>query len=208
MSILKTILSLFKPAKPREGSTFGEKNNSNLEESASLSNHTNHCVKNELTAEIIDNTPDDNLIYVVFNNIIKKFPKDYKKEYQTVLSLSKSSQAIYLTWQWSAEVKNGGFNQYYFNTKGQFASLIPDTLRLIGAVQFAELAEKANQIFKIKIKKITEHWDGTLEGFSESYEDNPLNSLDLEFYAMDENDDLEKLQTSFIRENKAEFVDK
>ena len=56
-------------------------------------------------------------------------------------------------------------------------------------------------------KKIKNHQDGTLEGFSKSYQDNPLNDLDTEFYDLYKIEDLHKLQVDFIRKNKQDFVD-
>jgi hypothetical protein len=160
-----------------------------------------------LTEEIIDKTPDDELVQVVFDNLSTKFPKDYSKMYETVVSFSKGQQVIYAIWRLAAEVNNGGFNQYYFNSRGQYSKLTPDALRLVNADRFADLAERANKIFEVENEKIAKHQDGTLEGFSKSYEDNPLNDLDKEFYHLDQYDALDKLQIQFIRANKSEFID-
>ena len=79
---------------------------------------------------------------------------------------------------------------------------------MVGALKFADLTTRANDIFKKENKKITKHQDGTLEGFSKSYEDNPLNKFDDEFYDLEKSENLQKLQVDFIRKNKAQFVDK
>ena len=85
---------------------------------------------------------------------------------------------------------------------------MPDALQLVGADQFAGLIKRANNIFESENKKITEHQDGTLEGFSKSYNDNPLNELDREFYALHEKEDLQKLRINYIRSHKKDFIDK
>ena len=162
----------------------------------------------ELTADIIDNTKDDELLQLIFENLASKFPTDYTKEFETVQTLSKPQQAIHIIWGFEAEVNNGGFNQYYYNSDGQFADLLSKALRFIGANQFADLSERANEIYKNEYKTITKQQDGTLEGFSKSYENNPLEVLDDEFYELYQQEDLQQLQVDFIRENKNSFIDK
>ena len=49
--------------------------------------------------------------------------------------------------------------------------------------------------------------DGTIESFSKSYENNPLNELDDEFIKMYEKESLEKLCVQYIRENARYFGD-
>jgi hypothetical protein len=129
-------------------------------------------------------------------------------EYQTVLTWTKPQQAIYTIWWLEAEVNNGGYNQFYANSSGQFYKLLPDALKLVGAVKFADLTERANKTYESENKKITEHQDGTVEGFSKSYDDNPLNKFDDEFYDLYKTEDLQQLQVNFIRKNKLEFIHK
>ena len=168
----------------------------------------NRPIHKELTAGIIDETTDDDLVQVVFDNIIEKFADDYEKEFSTVMGLSKGRQTIYIIWVVEAEVNNGGFNQYYYNSSGQFAEFAPDAFNLIGANKYADLVTKANNIYTKENKKITKNLDGTIEGFSKSYDDNPLNELDSIFYELANTEDIQKLQADFIRKNKADFIDK
>ncbi len=48
--------------------------------------------------------------------------------------------------------------------------------------------------------------NGTIEGFSESYKETPLNSLDSEFYSLGEIEKISELRIKYIREHKNEFV--
>ena len=161
-----------------------------------------------LTTAIIEATPDDKLLQVIFDNLWSKLVNDYSKEYETVTSWNRSRQAIYFIWILEGDVNNGGFNQFYFNSSGQFNKFLPDALQLVGADQYAGLIKRANNIFELENKKITEHQDGTLEGFSKSYNDNPLNKLDREFYELHEKEDLQKLRINYIRSYKKDFIDK
>jgi len=175
---------------------------------SSFNDFTNRPIYKELTVDIIDKTTDDELVQTVFDNLSEKLPDDYTKEYDAVLNFSKPRQAIYLIWILEAEVSNGGFNQYYANPSGQFAHITPRALSLVGVDMIADLVKKANTIYANENARITEHQDGTLEGFSESYKNNPLNDLDSEFYDLSEKENLSKLQIDFIRSNKTLFADK
>ncbi len=159
-----------------------------------------------LTNSIIDSTSDDEILFTIFENLNSKLPNDYHKEYESVMLWTKPRQFIYLIWLLEAEVNNGGYNQFYFNSSGQYYKLLPGVLKLIGADKFAELTERANSVFEKENNKIKQHQDGTIEGFSKSYDDNPLNKLDVEFYLLYEQEDLQKLQIDYIRKHKEEFI--
>jgi hypothetical protein len=176
--------------------------------SKSIEDFKNRPIHRILTAQIIDTTSDDELLQTVFDNLIDKFPKDYTKEYQTVLGWTKSQQAIYIIWCLETEVNNGGYNQFYYNPSGQYADLTPDALKLVGAFKFAELTKRANEVYKKENIIITKYHDGSLKGFSKSYDDNPLNKFDDEFYDLYKKEDLQKIQVDFIRNHKQDFIDK
>ena len=184
-------------------------NNNNLPKEIDdlLTEHMNRNVHKILTKEIIDETSNDNLLQIVFDNLSAKQSDDLSTEYEQITSLNKSKQAIYVIWLLESEVNNGGFNQFYSNSSGEFYALTPDALKLVGAEKFADLVKKANAIFKIENKKITEFQDGTIEGFSKSYENNPLNEMDDIFYELYGKENLEQLQINYIRENKLDFID-
>ncbi len=207
--MLSSILNFFGCNNKKKISESSNSNTvTNEEISQTLDDFMKRPIHKELTIDIIDSTKDDDLIQTVFDNLAEKIGDNYEKEYKIITGLSKERQAIYTIWLVDAEVNNGGFNQFYFNSSGQFAELATGGFKLIGAVKFAELMQKANTIFIKGNKKITEKQDGSLEGFSESYEDNPLNELDSEFYDLYQNEDLNKLQVNFIRNNKDKFIDK
>src|SRR5436190_23724594 len=73
--------------------------------SKSTEEFKNRPIHKKMTAQILDTTPDEVLLQTVFDNLIEKFPKNYKKEYQAVLGWTKSQQAIYIIWLLEAEVK-------------------------------------------------------------------------------------------------------
>ncbi|WP_336838183.1 DMP19 family protein [Sphingobacterium siyangense] len=170
-------------------------------------NNNKSLMQTPLTEQIIDTTSDNMLLEVVYDNLFRKLSPAYDKEYEIVLSWNKSRQAIYMISRLEAEVNNGGYNQFYFNSSGQFAAALPEALKLVGATKFADLTERANSIFEKEKSKITEAQDGTVEGFSKSYENNPLNKFDEEFYKLNDVENLQKIQVDYIRKNKKEFTD-
>src|SRR5687768_15196846 len=61
--------------------------------------------------------------------------------------LDQREQLLVTIWGLEADVNNGGFDQYYFNSYGDLAQHCPGALRLIGANRTAELVELANAAF-------------------------------------------------------------
>lgn len=182
------------------------KSPSNKEFENSMDKFKNRPIHIKLTEEIIDSTKDEDLLQLIFDNLSENLPDNYDKEFEFVTSWNKSRQAIYVIWLLETEVNNGGFNQFYFNSSGEFAELIPDALKLVGANNFADLMNRANSTYKSEYDKITEDQDGTLDGFSKSYKNNPLNKYDDEFYELYENENLNDLQIKYIRSHKYDFT--
>ncbi|PWG80657.1 DMP19 family protein [Pararcticibacter amylolyticus] len=160
-----------------------------------------------LTVSKIDKTHDSRLIQVIFHNIREKIRSLDEHEFRAVSSLSKARQAIYVIWHLQSEVNNGGFNQFYFNPTGKYAHLAPQALSLVGANRFSQLVVKANMTYEDYYDKITNQQDGTIEGFSKSYDNNPLNELDRQFYQLYGKEDLNSILIHFIRTHKQNFSD-
>lgn len=167
----------------------------------------NRKIYKVLTSEIIDSVEDNNLVQTVMDNIWEKMDSEMSNELEVFKSLTKEQQAIYVIWLVEAEVNNGGFNQFYYNSSGQFAARMEESFVEIGAIGFAEIAKRANVIHKENYEEITGEMDGSIESFSESYEDNPLNELDTEFYNQYETEKLSELMVKYIRDNNEKFID-
>ena len=168
------------------------------------------CLKSNkgITIEQIDSTPDEDLVYFIFKDLSNKVGSNYDDEYQIVSKFTKEQQAIYSIWAVEGEVNNGGFNQYFYNTDGIFADMALQGFQQIGAKKFSDLLSDAIILYQTEMEKISEKQDGTIEGFSESYENNPLNKLDEEFYETYDQENIYELQVKFIREHKDQFANK
>ena len=85
-------------------------------------------------------------------------------------------------------MNNGGFNQYYFNTDGKFASEAVNAFEYFGATEHAALMRDANSTRALEAAEMAKSKEeGTLEAFSESYEHSELGPLDDRFYNLFEN---------------------
>ncbi|MBK8054836.1 MAG: DUF4375 domain-containing protein [Saprospiraceae bacterium] len=154
----------------------------------------------------LENKNDNVLVFDISMNLFNKFLVNGNLKLDKVLSANKSQQAVFLINNLDGEVHNGGFNQYYTNSRMQFMDLLPNLLNHIGAQRMSELVHKANKTLEENYKEIFKYQDGTVEGFCKSYEDNPLNELDTEFYKLYEKENLLELLTKFVRQNLTDFT--
>ena len=208
MGIISSILNIL-GCKGQSNNESGELSKEFLEQmDESINTFKNRKIYSQFTEQDIDTISDDKILQAVFDNLSEKQPSDYEKEYETVISWNKERQAIYIIWILEAEVNNGGFNQFYFNSSGQFYKHLPEALKLVGAEQFSNLTKRANQIYEENKTRLVKFDDGTIESFSESYKGNPLNDLDTEFYELYKSENLEQLQVRFIKGNKTKFTGK
>src|SRR5437016_1196463 len=64
--------------------------------------------------------PDDELEQALFDYAIGVIWDDNEPRFDNFRSLPIGIQALYTTWTVDAEVNNGGFNQYFWNSSGTF----------------------------------------------------------------------------------------
>ena len=172
----------------------------------SFDEFNNRKIYESLTDEIIEKTEDDKLLQTIFDNIETNFEEGEQYTLDKISKLTKGQQAIFSIWILQAEVNNGGFNQFYYNSSNQFSEMARDGLDFIGATKFSEIVKKANKTYSEIKDELDSKNDGTIESFSKSYEGNPLNDLDNIFYELEESENLDSLQIEFIRKNKEEFI--
>jgi hypothetical protein len=122
--------------------------------------------------------------------------------------LNAFEQAVHLTRLVDMEVKNGGFNQYYFNTQGVYEEATLRAYELIGAQDYLAVFQTAAKQALYSVEgHIAAHQqeDPTelMKSFSETYTDNPLNDVDSSYY--DCIPEIDILLASFIRNNADQF---
>jgi hypothetical protein len=207
--ILTTILNFF----GCKGKNEPEKTKQELEFEKFLSESTksieefkNRKIYKKLTSQILDSIPDDKLEQTIIDNIYEIIGADYQNELNNLKKLTKGQQAVFSTMILEGEVDNGGFNQFYFNSSGQYAEIAGIGLKNIGAEKLSELTQRANKVYNENKERLEEFDDGTMESFSESYKENPLNDLDTKFYELSKLEKIADLRIKYIREHKSEFT--
>ena len=61
--------------------------------------------------------------------------------------MKESEKVFFLIWSAHGEIDNGGFDQFYFNSSGDFSAHTPAALRAIGAGSLADIISRANALF-------------------------------------------------------------
>jgi len=202
VSILTTVFLLMLFGCAQQGKTVMADD----EISQSIEAFKNRPIYKTLTPDLIAKIKDEELEQVVFDNISVQMKDDGREEKEIVQSLTSGQRAVYVTVIIEGEVSNGGFNQFYYNPSGQLADMGEESFKTLGAGPFAELMNRANSTYSEIKSDLDKFNDGTIEGFSKSYENNPLNDLDSIFYKLSEEESLNQLRIKYIRNNVKEFV--
>ena len=100
--------------------------------------------------------------------------------------LDEREQIILSIIELETEVNNGGFDQFYFNTSGDYAYFVPDALQRIGAFKAADIAARANDIFGSNIPKDRPTRQDIHQELTNE-DDEPWEELDSEFYSYPDN---------------------
>ena len=111
---------------------------------------------------------------------------------------------FYVNQNLEREVNNGGFNQFFINSSGNFAHETIDSLRIIGANKTAKIVQKANDQFpNKKVPKDRTERQEVLEQI-EDFANDIWEELDQKFFEYE--DDLNSLNMDYIKMNKSKFI--
>lgn len=102
-----------------------------------------------------------------------------------------------------AEINNGGFDQYFFNSSGDYAYETLKSLKEIGALKTAKLVEEAFSNFPSNpIPKDNEKRREILEKIDDQTSEK-WNELEDKFYLYEEN--IEELLLEYVKQNRTNF---
>ncbi len=161
-------------------------------------------IPKRLDVETLRSIPDEDLLMKLNDFIFVRVRKDASQEYELVGQLSPGLRALYLTMTVDGEINNGGWNQYYYNTQGVFASDAVAAFEYFGAAEHAALMREANEVRAAEESDMARFDDGTIESFSKSYEVTRLGPLDERYMSL--GDDLSKLHIAKIRDFPEQFT--
>jgi hypothetical protein len=119
--------------------------------------------------------------------------------------LTDPERVFYCVWILEGQVNNGGFDQFFFNSSGNYSTETVDALEKIGAAKTAGIVRRANSVFKNG--QPSKNWTARQEELLAMPESvtQILTQLDKEFYKYEE--DLSKLLYEFVTKHRAEFPD-
>jgi len=153
----------------------------------------------------LNSIPDSDLRTVAMSWMWGKFNEDWTNQYEVIESLPKPCQDVYSCCTVVDEINNGGLNQLFFNSTGQFAKMSQEGFRALGDEKLSSIMRNAIEIYE-KNKELLERYnDGTLESFSESYNENLFDELDDRF--SEEEPSFDSLLEAYIRKNESVFGD-
>lgn len=161
-----------------------------------------------INEQVLKNIPNDKLVQAIIDYIHDEIIKEnFQDQYNLVMGLPIGFQHIFGIFQLEAEVNNGGFNQFFYNSSSQFIDEAHNGCLAIGANNTANVVAKAVDIImhEMEMQKKTREI-GTLEAFMQSYDDTKLGVCDDEFYNYAE--DLQMMCVSYIRNNYEDFEQK
>jgi hypothetical protein len=117
--------------------------------------------------------------------------------------LNDCQKIFYLNQCLEREINNGGFNQFYFNSSGNFAEETVVSLNAVGALKTAAILFHANSFFpEGKVPKDQEQRQELLE---EIEKDGNSKWQQLEDKFMVYEEDLNSLNMNYIKANKDKF---
>jgi hypothetical protein len=164
----------------------------------SLDEFDRRAIYKSFDAKVLAGIADDDLEQAVVDYVVTKSEGRYEQETEVLAALPRGVRAFWLTWVVEAEVNNGGFNQYYWNTDDRFADDAVDAFWFFSASAHASLMQEANSVRAQESGALRKFKDlGTLSAFSESYKESNLGPLDTRFYDLKE--DLSALRIAKIR---------
>jgi hypothetical protein len=108
-----------------------------------VGNRTLHA---ELTPAILASIPDDQVERAVFDYVAAKIAADQERAPQIVAKLPVGARALYITWRVETEVNSGGFEEYYRNTRSQFADQAAEAFEFFSAHEHAALMREASSV--------------------------------------------------------------
>ena len=138
----------------------------------------------ELSPSLLTGIPADELGDAVLQHVHIQV-KGGADEADVIAQLPKGLRAIFATFVVDAEVKNGGFNQFFYNPHGYLAGAALAGYELLGADDYADVMRAAIATYESERGQLAPFHDaGTLEAFSKSYEHTQLGTVDDRYYAL------------------------
>jgi hypothetical protein len=163
----------------------------------------------KLTPEVLAGIPDGDLVLAITDHlrdhVFGASTESFMRAYDQLSVGMRSLHAIEVL---DAEVKNGGFSQFFWNSSGRYAPQALDGLVLVGARMRSGLVRQAIELFLRQdgpaLRRIgREDPKGAYLAFARRMD---FRALDSAYYQLDRIEDLKKLLVAYVRAHTDEFV--
>jgi len=119
-------------------------------------------------------------------------------------ALTEPERVVFCLDKLEQEINNGGFEQYFHNSSGDFAAVTPSALRAMGASQVASIVEKALELFPNSQPPIDQAQRQEQMASWGSEEQDTLENLDKAFLAYPE--PLANLERVYVKKYEEFFL--
>lgn len=144
-------------------------------------------------------SPDTNNAIIEIDNYVSKLCS-YG---DTLSSLTEPQKNFYLNQNLEREINNGGFNQFFYNSSGDFAHDTIISLKTIGAKKTADILQRAiDQFPNSTVPKDRGKRQEVLEQIEDAANE-VWEQLDQTFYKYEDN--LNDLNIEYIKQNRSSF---
>jgi hypothetical protein len=149
--------------------------------------------------------PDDLLEQAVIDFVLNFRAWPENRRVALLVALPPGFGTVYTTWWVDAEVANGGFHQYFWNTEGAYVDLVRDGLRRLEAAAHLEVFDEAVRLAGVQSKPDLAAMTAReeLAAFSASAMTGTFEYLDSRWYALGE---LAAVRIAFMRRHPELFV--
>lgn len=137
-----------------------------------------------LTPELLAALSADEIADAIVQHVHLRAAGAWGREAPVIRSLAPGIRAIYTTWLVDAEVNDGGFHQYFFNSSGQYAGEALAGYELLGADDYAAIMRSAIATFEIDRERLAAYEADDPEVFAESPAHAALREVDQRYYAL------------------------
>lgn len=118
---------------------------------------------------------------------------------------------VFVLWLWNIEMQNGGLCQFFVNDR-QFAPLVPEALKAVGAKGYATLLNSFVAQHKIDLQNLSqfdltiESIDADFSAYTDATELYPFDDFDDAFYDLYGSEPLESYIVAYILKNVNSFT--
>lgn len=149
---------------------------------------------------VMDTKDKNNFIIDLFDRLAEKCQYGDKID-----RLNENERVIYLCFTFEGEINNGGFDQFFYNSAGDYTEETIDSLLKIGATKTAEFLKTATTVFPNNlVPQNREERQALLEEINNDETEKLLNELDNSFYAYE--DDLLELEYDYVMQHNDDFI--